>query len=449
MKKFLLFTFVLFASVYINNSSAQTWVQQTNPLGFGDQAMLGKIHFVSDTEGWISCGKGGFLHTTNSGNDWIFVDPFPSDTVESMSDPSVSMSWVGTTHGWNINSIGTLDSSRGAVIYKTTNSGADWSKVTLSYDDGDCGIQLQFTDINNGLALIFNFNGGIATFLRTTDGGNTWTPFTGIGLFYFVDVNNGWAFHGSGEIGFDPPYKIYRTTDGGSNWTEQFSDNTSGQYNAIRFSDLNNGWVVGENGKVIKTTDGGTNWTFVTNSGINSSENCKSVFMLDADNVWISSKQADAQHTPFLAYTSDGGSTWTTQATPFGDPQGYNAIFSIYFSDINNGWITGDYGRIAKYSGTTSVEDDVNNITDYSLGQNYPNPFNPSTSIKFNIPESGYTTIKVYNLLGSEVATLLDEMKQPGTYEISFNAAVLSSGTYFYSLESGSFRQVRKMILLK
>jgi photosystem II stability/assembly factor-like uncharacterized protein len=150
------------------------------------------------------------------------------------------------------NSIGSLDSSRGAVIYKTTNSGANWSKVTLSNEDGDCGIQLQFTDINNGLALIFNFNGGIATFLRTTDGGNTWNPFPGVGLFYFVDTNNGWAFHGSGPIGFDPPYKIYRTTDGGNNWTEQFSDNTSGQYNAIRFSDLNNGWVVGENGKVIK-----------------------------------------------------------------------------------------------------------------------------------------------------------------------------------------------------
>src|SRR5690606_10824943 len=123
-------------------------------------------------------------------------------------------------------------------------------------------------------------------------GGNTWNPFTGIGLFYFVDINNGWAFHGSGQNGFDPPYKIYKTTDGGSNWTEQFSDITEGQFNAIRFADLNNGWVVGENGKVLKTTNGGTDWTSVTNSGIIITESCKTIFMLDADNVWLSSKQS-------------------------------------------------------------------------------------------------------------------------------------------------------------
>ena len=239
MKNFLLLIFVLFVTALINNTNAQSWVMQTNPLGFGDQAMVGKVHFVSDTEGWISCGKGGFLHTTNSGTDWIFVDPFPSDTVESMSDPSISMSWVGTTHGWNISSIGSLDSSRGAVIYKTTNSGANWSKITLSNEEGNGGIQLQFADINNGWALLFNFNTTTATFLRTTDGGNTWNPFSGAGLFYFVDVNNGWAFSGSGP-GSQPPHNIYKTTDGGSNWTEQFSDNTAGQYNAIRFSDLNN-----------------------------------------------------------------------------------------------------------------------------------------------------------------------------------------------------------------
>ena len=449
MKNLLPLIFVLFITALINNTNAQNWVLQTNPLGFGDDAMIGKVQFVSETEGWISRGKGGFLHTTDSGTNWIFVNPFPSDTVECMSDPSVSMSWVGTTHGWNIYSIGSLDDSRGAVIYKTTNSGANWSKVTLSNEVGNSGIQLQFADINNGWAILFNFNGGIVTFLRTTDGGNTWNPFPGVGLFYFVDINNGWSFHGSGPIGFDPPYKIYRTTDGGNNWTEQFSDNTSGQYNAIRFSDLNNGWVVGGNGKVIKTTNGGTNWTFVTNSGVNTSENCRAVFSLDANNVWISSKQNDFHNTPYLVYTSDGGSNWTSQTTPFGDPNGYNPVFSIYFTNINNGWITGDYGRIAKYTGTTSIEDDVNNLTDYSLGQNYPNPFNPSTSIKFKIQESGYTTIKVYNILGSEVATLLNEMKQPGTYEVSFDAAGLSSGTYFYSMESGNFREVRKMIILR
>jgi photosystem II stability/assembly factor-like uncharacterized protein len=450
MKNFLPVIFILFTITFLSSAAAQTgWVEQTNPLGFGEEAMLGKVHFVSDTEGWISCSKGGFLHTTDSGTNWIFVDPFPSDTVECMSDPSVSMSWVGTTHGWNINSIGSLDSSRGAVIYKTTNSGANWSKIALSNEDGDCGIQLQFTDINNGLALLFNFNGGIATFLRTSDGGNTWNPFPGIGLFYFVDINNGWAHHGSGQMGFDPPFKIYKTTDGGSNWTEQFSDNTAGQFNAIRFSDLNNGWVVGANGKVLKTTNGGTNWTFVTNSGVNPLKSCKTFFPLDASNVWISSRQDDPHYTPYLVYTSDGGSTWTSQTTPFGDPVDPNDIFSIYFTNSQNGWITGDYGRIAKYTGATSVEDEVNGLSDYSLGQNYPNPFNPSTRINYNVGEQGLVQLKVYNILGVEIATLVNEQQNSGNYTVDFDAAGFSSGVYIYTLTTGSFVDSRKMILMK
>jgi len=450
MYNYLRVILILLSVSFLNLGFAQSvWVEQTNPLGFGEEAMLGKVHFVSAAEGWIAVHDGRFLHTTNGGSNWEIVDPFPSDTVKCFSDPSISMSWVGTTHGWNINTIGSLNDASGAVIYKTTNGGANWSKVTLSNASDDCGIQLQFVDINNGWALIYNFSSGIATFLRTTDGGNSWSPFSGIGLLWFVDTNNGWAYTGSGQGGSQPPFLIYKTTDGGSSWTEQFSDNTSGQYNAIRFSDLNNGWVVGTNGKVIKTTNCGTDWTFVINAGTNPLQSCKTVFPLDANNVWIPSKQNDAGQTPYLAHTTNGGTTWSTQTTPFGDPQGSNAIFSIYFIDAQTGWITGDLGRIAKYTGTTSVDDELNGLSDYSLAQNYPNPFNPSTTIQYNISESGFTTIRVYNLLGSEVGTLVNEMKQIGTYEVTFSSDNLPSGVYFYSMEVNNFRELKKMILIK
>jgi hypothetical protein len=250
-------------------------------------------------------------------------------------------------------------------------------------------------------------------------------------------------------MGENPPYTIHRTTDGGNSWNEQYSDNSAGRFNGIRFSDLNNGWVIGENGKVLKTEDGGASWNIITNSGINPDESCRAVFPLDGNNVWIPSKANDSEQTPFVQYSPDGGSIWNTQMTPLGSSQGNNAIFSICFVNPQLGWLTADYGRIAKYTGTTSVDDEVNGLNDFSLEQNYPNPFNPSTTIKFSIPESGNTTIKVYNLLGSEVATLLNEMKQPGTYEVSFDASGLPSGTYFYSMESGNFREVRKMIILK
>ena len=85
----------------------------------------------------------------------------------------------------------------------------------------------------------------------------------------------------------------------------------------------------------------------------------------------------------------------------------------------------------------------------FSLLQNYPNPFNPSTKIDFTIPQSSFVNIKVYNILGEKVATLVNETKAPGNYKVNFNAANLPSGIYFYKLHAGSFTESKKMILLK
>ena len=86
---------------------------------------------------------------------------------------------------------------------------------------------------------------------------------------------------------------------------------------------------------------------------------------------------------------------------------------------------------------------------EYSISQNYPNPFNPSTKIKYQIPELSFVTLKVYDVLGSEVAVLVNEEKPVGTYELNWNAANLPSGVYFYRLQAGDFVQTRKMIFLK
>src|SRR5690606_22599016 len=85
----------------------------------------------------------------------------------------------------------------------------------------------------------------------------------------------------------------------------------------------------------------------------------------------------------------------------------------------------------------------------YELSQNYPNPFNPSTSIKFSLPQSEVATLKVYDILGKEVASLVNEKLNSGTYEYQFNASGLTSGVYFYKLEAGSFSEVKKMLLIK
>ena len=88
-------------------------------------------------------------------------------------------------------------------------------------------------------------------------------------------------------------------------------------------------------------------------------------------------------------------------------------------------------------------------IYNFYLGQNYPNPFNPSTTIRFRIAESGLVSLKVFDILGREVATLVNEVKPAGNYEVEFDGGELASGIYFYRLKAGGFTQTRKAILLK
>lgn len=87
--------------------------------------------------------------------------------------------------------------------------------------------------------------------------------------------------------------------------------------------------------------------------------------------------------------------------------------------------------------------------TEFKLEQNYPNPFNPTTKIDYQLPKDGRVTIKVFNVLGQEVRTLVDEIKEAGYYNIEFNSFGLSSGVYFYSLFTENYKLIRKMVLLK
>ncbi|MBS4034201.1 MAG: T9SS type A sorting domain-containing protein [Ignavibacterium sp.] len=90
-----------------------------------------------------------------------------------------------------------------------------------------------------------------------------------------------------------------------------------------------------------------------------------------------------------------------------------------------------------------------NIISNFNLSQNYPNPFNPTTTIKYSIPKLNFVTIKIYNVLGIEVATLVNEEQTVGTYELNWNAANLPSGVYFYQLRAGNYVETKKMILLR
>ncbi|MEP0862682.1 MAG: T9SS type A sorting domain-containing protein [Ignavibacterium sp.] len=111
--------------------------------------------------------------------------------------------------------------------------------------------------------------------------------------------------------------------------------------------------------------------------------------------------------------------------------------------------------NLYNFGSTTEIEADRYSTTPetFLLEQNYPNPFNPTTKIRYSIPNVGFglaqTVLKVYDVLGNEVATLVNEEKPAGSYEVTFDASNLSSGIYFYKINAGSFSDTKKMILIK
>jgi hypothetical protein len=140
-----------------------------------------------------------------------------------------------------------------------------------------------------------------------------------------------------------------------------------------------------------------------------------------------------------------GGGSAVVFASGFLDPSSNQSgeAFGLFF-------VLAD-GTVGQFpEGVASVEN-ISGVTpsNYSLEQNYPNPFNPSTTINFTIPNSEFVTLKVFNILGSEVATLVNENLSAGAYRFNFDAQGLASGIYLYELNAGSFREIKKMNLLK
>jgi hypothetical protein len=145
------------------------------------------------------------------------------------------------------------------------------------------------------------------------------------------------------------------------------------------------------------------------------------------------------------------------ETTPAVCADNSSIIFSWQDDRLSNGWDI--YAKIVNWNwnGVTALIDEGNiNPIDFSLSQNYPNPFNPSTNIKFAISDFGFVNLKVYDVLGNEVATLVEKEMPAGEYEVEFNShsglsgiKELTSGVYFYQLQAGNFIQTKKMLFLK
>jgi len=353
---------------------------------------------------------------------------------------------------------------------------------------------IQFLDANNGWAF------GSDQIINTTDGGSTWNsqsfpPSGYISALQFINLNVGWIISHSAGISY-----AYKTDDGGISWNVNVQSQAE-YFETLYFLNENIGWIAISIEGVLKTIDGGNNWMKHTSNFQGSPMN---LWFVDNLVGWIShntlgsyeiSKSTDDGQTwftlileswkiinsinfpnssvgyaacwqlftpiyqdeGFIKKTTDGGSNWIEQYRDYG------VLNSIFFVNDTIGWAVGNGGRILATvnGGITSVEEENSSIEldDFTLYQNYPNPFNPTTNIKYQIPELSFVTLKLYDVLGNEVVTLVNEEKPAGEYNVEFRIdnLELSSGICFYQLravdpESSSgqgFVETKKMVLMK
>ena len=126
-----------------------------------------------------------------------------------------------------------------------------------------------------------------------------------------------------------------------------------------------------------------------------------------------------------------------------------NSVNGDGFSNSQDKWNFGQRFVVHVIDPVSSVEGNNVIVNNFKLDQNYPNPFNPSTIISYSIPQNSFVTLKVYDVLGNEVATLINETKSAGKYDVNFNASNLSNGVYLYSIKTDNFKSTKKMLLMK
>jgi photosystem II stability/assembly factor-like uncharacterized protein len=401
------------------------WYQQNT----GTNLNINCIHFFNSNSGIAGADLGTILKTTNGGVNWSLISLSVFDPVTSVFMSGANIYLAGTN----------------SKIFRTTNAGVSWDTTGIG------GKKLSFINSLTG----FSISG-----YKTPDAGGGWL-FYGylnttnvIHTIFFTNENTG--FGGSTEWS-NPLYNtlISKTVNGGVSWVPVYSSSADMNYRSlydIYFADNNNGYALeyfnsGSVCRLLSTGNGGNNW-----SAIELPVKMNSVKFANLSTGWMCGTGGNILH------STNGGVNWSNLYSPV-----TSELNQIYMVGLDTGYIAGSSGKILKTinGGITGLEPVTGSIPEsFLLYQNYPNPFNPVTKIKYDIPAVGQrhafdlqTKLVIYDILGREIAVLVNEQLQPGSYETEWSAAGgaynFPSGVYYYRLTAGDYSETRKMILIK
>ncbi len=495
-KSFYMLSFIF--SFYTANLSAQWFTQES-----GTTDLLFGIKFVNNNNGWVTNLNGTKLfHTTNGGTDWFVQKDFGTQTIwnftfindsigyiYSHGEPSylfktmdggttwqtiytfytsVALAFYNENIGW-----GTSNMLSGS-LFKTTNGGLNWQGFDyFSSFDGIFG-RIGIINENSVIVPAYNFDGSYSIF-KTSNGGTTWTEIPVIdnllgGRILFINSDIGWIesdfkLYKTADGGFNwqmqvesvldfffvnenlgwyiNSNQIYKTTDGGESWISQNSGTNNALY-TLSFVDQNNGWISGDSGTILYTPNGGTPVELVSFNAKVSSNDITLCWQTatETNNYGFNIEKLNRESTNWttIGFLEGKGTSTNPQTYSFTDANLQPGEYSYRLKQL-------DFDGAFEYSNVIDVE--IRLPDDFYLSQNYPNPFNEDTKLSFVIQHSSFVSLKIYDVLGNEVATLVNEEKPAGSYTVKFNAAKFSSGVYFYKLQAGSLLQIKKMLLLK
>jgi photosystem II stability/assembly factor-like uncharacterized protein len=401
----------IFFCFFLNNSNAQ-WSLKTS----GINSSLYSVHFANNNLGFAVGETGIILKTTNGGNNWSVI---PVGTSLSF----YGVRFANANYGWVVGESGRImRTSNGGVNWLTQVSGTNQTLRSVFFNNAETGWVV-------GDSVILNTtNSGMNWYMQTMD---TMKSFYSV---YFINSNTGWI----------TGYRTLKTTNGGTDWVVKVNK-TNGR--SILFVNEYSGWVVGGSYKLNKSTDGGETWySGLFNKEVESppaTYTC--IYFINENTGWFTSSHSFGGR---ILMTTNNGLNWNTDYPTTRDRK----LYGVFSMSSGVGWAVGENGTILKRDALTGIENIGSKIpSSYTLYQNHPNPFNPTTKIRFEIAAHsvGQTFLSVYNLLGREIATLVNEPLQPGTYEITFDGSNLSSGIYFYRLWTETFISTKKLVLLK
>lgn len=403
-----------------------TWATNTS----GTTNLLQAVCTVSDQVAWIAGATATVRKTIDGGTTWTNANPNTgviTGDVYNIFAIDANTAWLTT-------------SPTATFIYRTTNGGTNWAQVftqTGGFIDG-----IFFNNATTGFAY-GDPVGARWSLWKSTNGGVNWdstgmyNPQAGTeaGWNNAISVIGNNVWFGTNNT------RIYHSTNYGAtgSWTAQTTTGNLNTY-AVWFTSATNGMCVGTLPQI--TTNGGTNWTNATAPG--GTGNLTSV---GGKGTYFWTTQGNN-----IYGTSNFGTNWAATGIGY---TGTNAMWGTFVGNNANGciagWSVGAAGTLIKLNGIvigiTNHQNEVPKI--FSLEQNYPNPFNPTTKIVFTMPKAGNVDLKVYDVLGKEVTTLVNEFKQAGKYSVDFNGTNLASGVYFYKIVAGDFTATKKMSLIK